>query len=143
MPPEPHRRSSSAHRIGALTAAAGAGLLSAAAVRALPPRPGAVVAAAGLVVAAVIYPASRRGRSRRDQRESAVVAASAVVIAAAAALPARKAHVAVALAWLSHAAFDAVYHHEPADTALPDWYPALCAGYDVGLGGALLLARGA
>ncbi|MBS4102018.1 hypothetical protein KFZ73_12325 [Tsukamurella paurometabola] len=117
-------------------------MLSAVTVRALPPRTGAVAAAAGLVKAAVIYPASRHGRSSRDKRESAVVAASAAVMAAAAFLPTPRAHVAVALAWLSHAAFDAVYHHTPSDTALPDWYPALCAGYDVGLGAALLAPRG-
>jgi hypothetical protein len=45
-----------------------------------------------------------------------------------------------AAAWVGHAVFDRVHERGEA-SLLPDWYPALCAGYDLGM--AAMLGRAA
>jgi hypothetical protein len=43
-----------------------------------------------------------------------------------------------AAAWVGHAVFDRVHERGEA-SSLPRWYPALCAGYDLGM--AAMLCR--
>lgn len=128
-------------RAGAFLAAVGGGCATAAVVGRLPRGYGTAATAVGLVVAAGIYPASRYRRSRPTIVEIGAMVAGGGVTLSAYRLPQRRARDVVAIAWLAHAAFDARFDHAHTDTALPAWYPAACAGYDIGLGGALLVAN--
>jgi hypothetical protein len=97
--------------------------------------------AIGLAVAGGVYPALRvreHGRAR-GMRElvafalfGAVGAAGAVRDGSTAAVPL------LAGAWVSHALFD-LLHDAGGHSRVPRWYPALCAGYDLGV--AALLVR--
>jgi hypothetical protein len=89
--------------------------------------------AAALPFAAAIYPACRRGGrlSRAGRIEIAALAAYGAFAAAA-----RDDRV-LAAGWASHAVFDAV-HHGGHDSLIPDWYPAVCAGYDLAVAGVLI-----
>ncbi|MDI9902860.1 hypothetical protein QM716_23675 [Rhodococcus sp. IEGM 1409] len=42
----------------------------------------------------------------------------------------------VAASWAVHPIFDLLHERGP-DSRLPDWYPAICAGYDLGVAGLL------
>jgi hypothetical protein len=100
-------------------------------------------AAAGLVTAAVIYPAARVGRAvdadvARRERLS-VMATSGVLALAAIRGSSGRVRSIVASGWLAHAAFDQV-HDKGATSRLPEWYPAVCAGYDIAIAGLLLRA---
>jgi hypothetical protein len=92
-------------------------------------------AALGLLTAAAIYPAARRSGFGTGVEKVVLIAAGAVV-AVAAALPARRAQL-LAAGWIAHAGFDAAFSPHD-DSRIPSWYPAMCAGYDVGLGVRLL-----
>lgn len=62
---------------------------------------------------------------------------SVMALLATRALRRDRARQVAAWGWLAHAAFDLV--HEPGDgSLLPDWYPAVCAGFDVGVAWDLL-----
>lgn len=91
--------------------------------------------AAGLVGAAVVYPLARLGR-RADSavltREWTAVLAATAVLVSAINLPKEWAARLTAGGWLAHAVFDHA-HERGASSRLPSWYPALCAGYDVGV----------
>jgi hypothetical protein len=110
-----------------------------AALRRTSPRATAVLSAGGLATAAAVYPLARRSRpaDARAGRELAALAAYGVASAAAARRVPRQATVLLAAGWASHAAFDAT-HHIDEGTRLPDWYPALCAGYDLVIAAGLL-----
>ena len=56
----------------------------------------------------------------------------------AGALPDRVSLPLTGAAWVGHAVFDRVHEHGEA-SSLPRWYPALCAGYDLGM--AAMLCR--
>ncbi len=103
-----------------------------AALRRASPHSTAVLSAAGLATAAAVYPVARRSRpaDARAGRELAALAVYGVASVAAARRVPRQATALLAAGWASHAAFD-MTHHIDAGTRLPDWYPALCAGYDV------------
>jgi len=105
------------------------------------PRYRFAAAAIGLPVAAVIYPLARseRGASAEILREGvALVGFSALSAAAARSNAARGARL-LAAGWVGHAVFDAV-HDGGEHSRIPDWYPGLCAGYDVGVAVRLLTA---
>ena len=96
-------------------------------------------AAAGLVTAAAIYPLARR-RFAPDAalaREGAAVAATAVIAAASARMPNRLARTVLGMTWAAHAMFDAT-HEKTGNSRLPNWYPSLCAGYDLAFGARLI-----
>lgn len=101
------------------------------------PRHRVTAAAGGLVTAAAIYPLARR-RTLGDDREKAVLVAAAVVALGPAALSPKAGRALIAVGWLAHAGFDASFH-AGADSRIPRWYPAMCAGYDAAL--AVRLAR--
>jgi len=95
-------------------------------------------AAAGLVGAAAIYPAARRSAGSGGLgRELAVVAGATCAGLAAARAGDGAGSALVGAGWIGHAFFDLCVGPDEA-SRLPRWYPALCAGYDVTLGGALL-----
>ncbi len=94
-----------------------------------------VIYAAGLG-AAVVYPLSHLGRTANStvlEREWIAVVATAAVLVGATILPERGAARLTAGGWLAHAIFDRA-HDRGASSRLPQWYPALCAAYDVGVG---------
>lgn len=101
-----------------------------------------VVYAAGLVGAAVVYPISHLGRTADSAvliREWIAVLAAAAVYAGASVLSVPGAAGLTAGGWLAHAVFDRA-HDRGASSRLPQWYPALCAGYDVGVAALLCVS---
>ena len=116
----------------ALVAGAGLGLLSAEPVRRLGGRRGVLGAGASLVTAAVIYPAARRdhGLSGALVVEAGVVLATTALAAVAAGGSPATGRRLLAVGWASHALFD-LGQGPSADSRLPSWYPAVCAGYDL------------
>jgi hypothetical protein len=127
-------------RENVLAAAAGlvAGIASDIATDRLRHRSRLDVATIGLVVATAIYPIARRQRFGTIG-EKAVLATAAAVALGSVRKPGRRAEI-LATGWIAHAAFDAAFtvHDE---SRIPAWYPAMCAGYDVGIGVRLLVAR--
>ncbi len=117
---------------------AAGGLLSIAADRSISrrnPTRRTVVYAAGLVGAAVVYPISHLGRTADSAvltREWIAVLATAAVYVGASILPAQGAARLTAGGWLGHAVFDHG-HDRGGSSRLPQWYPMLCAGFDVGV----------
>ncbi|HYH52305.1 MAG TPA: hypothetical protein VEG38_22400 [Acidimicrobiia bacterium] len=107
----------------------------------LPARHRLPALSAGLVIAALIYPAARRPPRRGGPatHEWLAVAATVTAGAVAARRPPRQQTAIVAAGWACHAAFDLTHRRGP-HSCIPDWYPAVCAGYDVALA-ALLAAR--
>jgi hypothetical protein len=99
------------------------------------------VMAAALVAAALVYPAARRRRrpGAALARELAATVGYGALAAAAARRGGPVGSRVLAAAWASHALFDALHAHDD-DSLIPDWYPALCAGYDLVV--AADLARG-
>lgn len=93
----------------------------------------------GLVTAAAIYPAARSGSrtGAASARELAAVATALGLTLAARRRGGLLARALIAAGWVAHAAFDAQHDAGP-EGRLPDWYPALCAGYDLAFAGALL-----
>lgn len=100
-----------------------------------------VAAGVGLVSAAAVYPAARRGRrgGADGRREALTLAAAAALAATVPRLPSDRARRLLGLGWLAHAGYDAVVTHDTSSSRLPSWYPAGCAGYDLGQGTRLLL----
>lgn len=119
------------------------GVLTDLAIRARSPRARVPAAATILVATAAVYPLARLGKpgpAGTSRREWTAIAATVVTLIAARRLPVTVARPLTAAAWAAHAAFD--HLHERGDTSiLPSWYPALCAGYDLGL--AAMLTRSA
>jgi hypothetical protein len=98
------------------------------------------LAAAGLITAAAIYPLARREAraGMAAAREVAgVLAATALVVVAYKTPPGLRRRAVLGAAWASHALFDNVHDSGPGGR-LPDWYPDVCAGYDLAFAGALL-----
>jgi len=93
----------------------------------------------GLVVAAGIYPALHKGQADVDERrrEAAGVAAATAVVATALVTRRTRGRQLLAFGWAAHALFDAV-HHRGETSLVPEWYPAVCAGYDVATAAAIL-----
>lgn len=91
-----------------------------------------VLWAGGLAVAAAVYPIARK-RWKPDAAAArevvGLVAYSAVAVAACRQLPPAGTRIAAA-GWASHALFDLAHRHSEG-SRLPDWYPAVCAGYDL------------
>jgi hypothetical protein len=126
----------------ALVGGAACAVATDAAARRLSPSQRVTAASAGLVTAAIIYPAARIGRPADRavaHREWLVVGATIAVSATASrdSRTSRAARAAVAAGWVGHAAFDNLHDRGPT-SRLPDWYPAVCAGYDVALAALLL-----
>lgn len=97
----------------------------------------------GLVGAAAVYPMARIGRGGSGVPTGELLAVASY--GAVGVLAVRRAnsdgHLIAGAGWLLHALFDAV-HESGSDSHLPEWYPALCAGFDVAIAG-LLAARSA
>ena len=110
-----------------------------AALRRTSPRSTAVLSAAGLATAAAVYPLARRSRpsDARAARELVALAGYGAASLVAGRRAPRQATALLAAGWASHAAFD-MTHHIDEGTRLPDWYPALCAGYDLVIAAGLL-----
>ncbi|WP_244993218.1 hypothetical protein [Rhodococcus qingshengii] len=64
------------------------------------------------------------------------MAATFVVFVGALVLPPGTARRLVAASWAVHPIFDLLHERGP-ESRLPDWYPAICAGYDLGAAGHL------
>ena len=98
--------------------------------------------AGGLALAAVIYPAARARRSASLAllRELAALGGFGALSAAAVRNPETgSAAKWLAAGWAAHAAFD--FAHDGGEGSLiPEWYPALCAGYDLATAARLLSA---
>ena len=99
----------------------------------------AAMSGLSLVGAAAIYrladPRGRHGPART--REAAGVGATALVGLTSLFTPPRVSRRILAAGWLAHAGFDAV-HHRNSSSHLPDWYPAVCAGFDVAVAALLM-----
>jgi len=90
-----------------------------------------IAGALGLVTAAVIYPAARRSFGTGGvAAELGAVAATTGLGLAASRLDSAIGRQLVAAGWAAHVLFDTLQGPSE-DSRLPDWYPALCAGYDV------------
>jgi hypothetical protein len=94
-------------------------------------------AAVGLVVAALVYPMTRR-RPGLDPSEAWTVLSACVIAAVAVRCPERLACSLLGAGWMCHALFDMAFGHGSSTWRLPQWYPALCAGFDVAYGARLL-----
>jgi len=105
------------------------------------PRQRAAILAGGLVAAAAIYPLARRRRPLGAPllREMAGLATAGAVASSAARATPQQARRIVAAGWAAHALFD-VAHDGGADSLIPSWYPAMCAGYDLAVAGRLVTA---
>ena len=125
--------------------AAGAGLATAlagdVAVQKVIPRYRSAGSALGLAIAAAIYPLAR-GRWTAGAAPAREIAALVTFSALAASVARSDADLhtrgALAAGWSAHAAFD-MLHDSGDDSRIPAWYPALCAGYDLGVAGCLLV----
>jgi hypothetical protein len=110
------------------------------AVRKVMPRYRSAGSAVGLTIAAAIYPLAR-GRWTAGAAPAREIAALVVFSALAASVARGAADLrtrgALAAGWSAHAAFD-MLHDSGDDSRIPAWYPALCAGYDLGVAGCLL-----
>ena len=73
-------------------------------------------------------------------REWIAVLATAAVYVGASILPAQGAARLTAGGWLAHAVFD-YGHDRGVSSRLPQWYPALCAGFDVGVAALLCVSN--
>jgi hypothetical protein len=106
-----------------------------------PSKQRAMLLAGGLIVAAAIYPLARRERrpGAALTREIAGLVASGAILAAAARATPTQARNVVAAGWAAHALFDAV-HDSGHDSLIPNWYPAMCAGYDLAIAARLVTA---
>jgi len=133
-----------ARRLGGIAAVAvGAvfGALTDAAIRSRWPNSQVPVSAAILVAAAAIYPLGRRGRAGPPggpRREWVALGMTAGVFVAARNLSDQISVPLTAAGWVGHAVFDRVHDRGEA-SLLPGWYPAACAGYDLGM--AAMLCR--
>ena len=89
------------------------------------------VYAAGLVVAALIYVllALVGGTSGREVGVELV----GLALFGAVALIGMRFPLAIGLGWLGHVLWDVVLHRPP-EAWVPEWYPALCLGFDVAVG---------
>ena len=45
----------------------------------------------------------------------------------------------IAFGWLAHGPWDMLIHHAESIAHMPDWYPAVCLGFDLYVGGYLAL----
>ena len=104
------------------------------------PRYRSAGSALGLAIAAAIYPLAR-GRWAAGAAPAREIAALLAFSALAASVARGDANLrtrgALAAGWSAHAAFD-MLHDSGDDSRIPAWYPALCAGYDLGVAGCLL-----
>ena len=113
------------------------------AIRARWPGSQVPASAAVLVAAAAVYPLARLGRAGPPggpRREWAALGATVGVFVVGWRTPDRVSFPLTAAAWVGHAVFDRVHERGEA-SLLPRWYPALCAGYDLGM--AAMLCRAA
>jgi hypothetical protein len=103
------------------------------------PRHRTTALTAGLVAAAAIYPIarSRRPLGAPLARELAGLGATGAIGSLAARSTPSRARRLVATGWATHAVFDMV-HDRGADSRIPSWYPAMCAGYDLAIAGRLV-----
>ena len=95
--------------------------------------------AVGLPGAAAVYPLARSNRdaSAHVVREGLALIGFAALTAVAARNEASLGARLLAAGWVGHAVFDLVHDGGP-HSRIPPWYPALCAGYDVGVAARLL-----
>jgi hypothetical protein len=95
--------------------------------------------AIGLVVATLVYLLARR-RPGLNPPEAWTVLSACVFAAVSVGCPGRSSRSLLGVGWMSHAVFDLVFGHGSSRWRLPQWYPALCAGFDVAYGARLLRA---
>jgi hypothetical protein len=104
------------------------------------PRRRKAIFTAALPGAAAVYPLARDRWSSESELVREVIALLAfggLSAAVAAARAPATARALLATGWVAHAAFDML--HEGGDhSRVPAWYPAFCAGYDVGIAGCLM-----
>jgi peptidoglycan/LPS O-acetylase OafA/YrhL len=93
----------------------------------------------GLGAAAAVYPLARSQRPRTAPvvREMTALAVFGAIGAIAAHSPSSSVGRVVAAGWVAHALFDLV-HDTGEHSRIPGWYPAFCAGYDLGVTAILL-----
>jgi hypothetical protein len=120
-----------------LSAGAGIGLLTDVLISHRTADRRAVWAAVGLVVAASMYPLTRR-RPGLDPSEAWTVLIATVIASISVAWRGRPSRSLLGLGWMCHALFDLAFGHVSSTWRLPQWYPALCAGFDIAYGARLL-----
>lgn len=88
--------------------------------------------AAGLVLAALIYLVfAVAGGAALGW---VALETAGLLLFSAAALPGVRGKVwALALGWAAHSAWDLLLHGQAGAAFVPDWYPAVCAGFDLAL----------
>ena len=88
----------------------------------------------GLVVTAFAYVlfGLRYGASPDHLRVEAI---GAVLFAAAAVLGVWRWPAILALGWSAHVIWDLVFHHSRGPASAPVWYPVVCVGFDLFVGG--------
>ncbi|HMU35655.1 MAG TPA: hypothetical protein PKA04_02410, partial [Marmoricola sp.] len=125
--PRPPSTMASVKKLLVMTAATVAGAGCAELVRRTPYS--SRISALSLVGVSVVYPLTRRGWTVSDGGHLAFATAAVAITATAnESVPARRV---VAGGWLAHAVMDLAVGHGP-DSRLPGWYPAVCAGFDIG-----------
>ncbi|HEY2205949.1 MAG TPA: hypothetical protein VGH99_15865 [Pseudonocardia sp.] len=127
------------NRLGWIVLGAVGGVASAQALRRHLPERVLPAAASALVGAAAVYPVARRrtaGSRPEVVSELSSVAAGTAVAAFGMWRGGSTGRAIVAAGWLGHAGYDLV-HHRGAGSRLPGWYPAVCAGFDVGMAAVL------
>jgi hypothetical protein len=132
-----------ARGVAAVAVGAVFGVLTDAAIRARWPSSQVPMSAAILVAAAAIYPLARLGRTgppEGSRREWVALGTAVGVFVVGRSSSDRVSFPLTAVAWVGHAVFDRVHERGEA-SLLPGWYPALCAGYDLGM--AAMLCRAA
>jgi hypothetical protein len=132
-----------ARRVAAIVVGAVFGVLTDVAIQARWPRSRVPASAAILVAAAAAYPLARLGKAESPggpRREWVALGATVGVFVVSRSSSDRVSFPLTAAAWVGHAVFDGVHERGEA-SLLPGWYPALCAGYDLGM--ATMLCRAA
>jgi hypothetical protein len=124
-----------------LLVGAAAGVASHRAIGHMPESRQRQVSAAGLAGAALIYVVGAALAGSRRQLVACLAAGvpySALAVAAVQASPVQARRL-LAGGWMAHAAVDWT-HHRLQGTAVPEWYPAVCLGFDVAFAGATLVS---
>ena len=93
--------------------------------------------AVGLIVAALIYIGLALGIGA-DRRWFALESAGLAVFGVLAWLGLRTSLWWLALGWVAHVGWDVGLHLDRAQTFVPAWYPLMCVGFDLVVGGFLL-----
>jgi hypothetical protein len=88
----------------------------------------------GLIITALAYPLFGV-RYGAPARHFGVEAVGALLYTAAAVAGLRRWPMLLALGWSTHVVWDLFLHHAEGQAFAPEWYPVLCVGFDLLLGG--------